>query len=1591
MWVGRLRQFILVLGLWSAPVALVVSGTQWGIGFILATWPETAGAIFAVVGILAAALILRWRLKRPFAGIRQAFTPKYWGKIARARTQERADPFRKPTPFRLDPETASGGLALGTRGMAKALAGAGLRLIRILAPNARIWPIPMRLVTRYDDVQAVLGASDTYLTAYGAEMEDLGEGANFVLGMNGAEHTQARGILDEVVGELANPGDRARVAARAAEVARALVDHAPGRLDVVADLIRRTATETCIDYLGLEAPDPDALADWTLGMNQLIFADPFGVPETRERALQAARLFRGVVERSLEIGARRPAADTLVTRLLALEALGQITRPGITSFLTGNATGIIPTTTIGMTGVIGELWSRPIWWEKAGQLATQIRAAGPGEALEARTRLLDILMEAARLSPTLYPGQFRLAGRDAVVAPGTLRGTKVQRGELLMVATASALRDGRRFRWPDAFNPDRPHAEKQAAELMFGAGVHKCVGIHLAKAVMVEIAIALLSRKDLAPAPGEAGKVRSAGPYPRHMEMTWQAEGAAAGQTMAVIAAQLPASADIISLSDGLEALRQAGGRDDLDRSGIIHFASFSVVDLHRDPQGVAWPSRTPESRYWLVGDINFDGELKPGLARIAAEMAAWIPTFQIADPGIQGPKDLAYYLERHVLDIRATPWGATGLQYPGSIGLPVSDLRKQRDLAGFVREVVDVLNAQGSLEPRDWNRPAGGAPDAVQILDTVRRLIRRDPEIVIRAANSPEFNDLLRKGAEYRSFLIRPLGPRLAFSDYRSAKGWSSPPMGEIVATAFADRNRGAVLGVLFALTVAGTTTLRIFSSQGTIPDPLGILWIAVSSLVWVTAVAALAAVALGSAFMALLLAHEAAEKTDVSLPAPNRIDEVETYENEEGYAQNPMLSVTWVKPGPFRRFTLALGMWTIRLLVTTALRQGDLGRMVSVHFARWVKPAGTDAVLFISNYDGSWTSYLEDFSALAPQGVNLAWGHSRGFPTARMLIFDGCTDSDSFKRFAKRSMRPTHFWYSAYPEVTLENTRRNALIHDGLIRAANATEAQDWLDLLASVKRPEREIETDEVQTLLLRGLGSLPVMECGLINLPEGANLAGWTGQLTGSVAFGNRDPDPGRWYQKLVGGTFGLSSGPLPEKPEVALFVAFTASGLGKLGIPGPQDGQGMAALLAPFYQGMSSRERILRDGGPSAPATWQWSDTPWTGAPERKNSVDAVLLAYGMSPADCQAAILAQVNAFGLTLHRSITSPHQRELASGLKVEPFGFADGISNPVMKGLRGDRGSPGDKVEAGEILLGYPHNRQGKAPTCAIPAHLDPLDILPAMIGDTPVATRTEYTRYPAFGQESGAASDHDFGRNGTFLVVRQLEQDVAGFNDYTQTAAAQLATLPGVATVSPDWVAAKMVGRWKDGSPVALHPDAQPRKPDPTNNFTYADIDPRGFACPLGSHIRRTNPRDSLDSDQPTAGNHISSHRILRRGRTYAEPAQGGPGKREGLIFLAACADLERQFELVQQSWVGNPSFHGLTGESDPVIDTDGQLQDLSLPDGRTVRRLKGIPDFVTVRGGGYFFMPSRSALYYLADRARRIAPPQPTFGERLPEA
>jgi deferrochelatase/peroxidase EfeB len=285
--------------------------------------------------------------------------------------------------------------------------------------------------------------------------------------------------------------------------------------------------------------------------------------------------------------------------------------------------------------------------------------------------------------------------------------------------------------------------------------------------------------------------------------------------------------------------------------------------------------------------------------------------------------------------------------------------------------------------------------------------------------------------------------------------------------------------------------------------------------------------------------------------------------------------------------------------------------------------------------------------------------------------------------------------------------------------------------------------------------------------------------------------------------------------------------------------------------------------------------------------------------------------------------------------------------------------------------------------------------------------------KYTERPLVAPEEDPANElplaedqpahRDLGRNGTYLVLRTLDQDVRGFWQYLDRAAAE-------DSEERYGLAAAMVGRTVDGEP--LIPPAPPKiagvtdePAEPRNSFTY-DGDPRGTRCPFGAHIRRANPRNADLFGNPSGviaqvasklgiprpGFHddlIAStrfHRLLRRGREYGtritpeEAIQPGPAGEapRGLQFACLCANISRQFEFVQNAWLMSTKFNGLTEESDPLLGNRAAVGDcpvtgnFSIPrEGRMARRLSGVPQFITVRGGAYFFMPGLRALRYIA--------------------
>jgi Dyp-type peroxidase family len=410
------------------------------------------------------------------------------------------------------------------------------------------------------------------------------------------------------------------------------------------------------------------------------------------------------------------------------------------------------------------------------------------------------------------------------------------------------------------------------------------------------------------------------------------------------------------------------------------------------------------------------------------------------------------------------------------------------------------------------------------------------------------------------------------------------------------------------------------------------------------------------------------------------------------------------------------------------------------------------------------------------------------------------------------------------------------------------------------------------------------------------------------------------------------------------------VAFTFAGLRALGLPE----EALAGFENAFREGLTTphRARVLGDDGPSAAKDWLW------GGPKTP-TVHVIVCAYGGDEHDGEREEIVDFELSagdGVELVKRLTSlrtPQDRQK----RTEHFGYRDGIANPAILGVPGKASR--DVIPTGEVLLGY-ENAYGRIPqTPRVHIDHDPQELLP---------------------RADGA---RDFGFNGSYVVFRQLAQDVPSFERFTKTAAVALGT-------SPDWVGARLIGRWKDGTPVTLHPDAAAEADH--DDFTYhANEDGTGQRCPIGAHIRRSNPRDTTlpvphdpllcGRDEQLAREHEDkppqNHRIVRRGRIYGERVETKPDDERGLHFICFNANLRRQFEFVQAQWVGNPCFAGLSRDPDPVLASSrphpftANTFTLQGSSGRPTRHLPDVPRLAEVRGGAYFFMPSRRALEYLA--------------------
>lgn len=422
-------------------------------------------------------------------------------------------------------------------------------------------------------------------------------------------------------------------------------------------------------------------------------------------------------------------------------------------------------------------------------------------------------------------------------------------------------------------------------------------------------------------------------------------------------------------------------------------------------------------------------------------------------------------------------------------------------------------------------------------------------------------------------------------------------------------------------------------------------------------------------------------------------------------------------------------------------------------------------------------------------------------------------------------------------------------------------------------------------------------------------------------------------------------------------DVRVQVAFTVLGLRALGV----DDEVLATFPLEFQHGMARRAHVLGDD-PSHCAGWDYGG--------ERRPVHIALFVYAKSTATLQRALpLLCEEALAAGLRHVASQPtlwfrDRKDIR-----EPFGFRDGLVQPTIS-RRGSRvgkpedGTPGrdagSPVPTGEVILGQKNGYGFRTIGPSVPKALDRGGHLHDFL--TP--------------------DTKDLGANGTYVVIRKLEQDVAAFWNAMRAHAETL-------NQTPDWLAAKMVGRWKNGSSVVDYPDAP--GPDPTDStpgISFA-TDPHGYRCPRGAHIRRANPRDDLGDDPERSLEVVGKHRLHRRGRVYGPPPPENleidDGKKRGIVFITVGTSIRRQFEFVQNLWMTNTCFNGLHGEDDPVtgpraphyFDDGGgeyttQTSPFSIPTFPLRRSVPALPRFVTMRGGDYFFMPSRRALRFFSN-------------------
>ncbi|MBC8047636.1 MAG: Dyp-type peroxidase [Fimbriimonadaceae bacterium] len=468
---------------------------------------------------------------------------------------------------------------------------------------------------------------------------------------------------------------------------------------------------------------------------------------------------------------------------------------------------------------------------------------------------------------------------------------------------------------------------------------------------------------------------------------------------------------------------------------------------------------------------------------------------------------------------------------------------------------------------------------------------------------------------------------------------------------------------------------------------------------------------------------------------------------------------------------------------------------------------------------------------------------------------------------------------------------------------------------------------LELEDIQGYIIRGYSHMMYSRYVFLQVHDAAKAKQWISSIAEDLTTAEYIDDK----TKLL---------------DTSLNIAFTAKGLSALGMVD----ENVKTFSAEFREGMVTehRKRILGDDGNSAPEHWRWGG-------DHNAPVHISLMVFGKDKETCMQhyeKLKKQYEGHGLAEVFFIdgqTLPFNKE--------HFGFRDGISQPIIKGS-GRFGPQDDIINTGEFIIGYKNE----------------YNVYP----DAPLIS-DEQGDMNLLAADAGGSGKKDLGRNGSYLVMRQMEQDVNAFwnfmNDKTKNEDGSINELESTR------LASKMVGRWPSGAPITKFPDKDPELMSDDNDFGYAKHDKDGLKCPYGSHLRRCNPRDNFEDNRIKESLHLTKkHRIMRRARLYGDPYEGSPTNTKpngevGLLFNCFNADISRQFELVQFTWGNSSKVKELYNDPDPIIGVrenpvDAQEQNFTIQSCPVNKTVKGLQRFITIRGGAYFFFPSITTVRYI---------------------